>query len=218
VLSSRSGLRDATGKQDGIILVGVPDKAMPEREPLGRSSRSDEQRPTRLAATPDYESLRTVLERAVARVCPRSLAAQREDIVQAAVIRVMEVLRKGEQDEIRSSSYLWQVATSVTVDEIRRATRRKEVSLDELAPEGQVSGARLDPEQETAGRELGNEIRDCLTRLIRPRRLAVTLHLYGFRAEEAQRVLGWGVKRIRNLTYRGLADLRRCLEAKGLAP
>ena len=66
--------------------------------------------------------------------------------------------------------------------------------------------------------ELGVGIRDCLGGLAEPRRLAVLLHLEGFRAEEASRVLHWDVKRVQNLIYRGLADLRRCLEGKGLVP
>jgi len=72
-------------------------------------------------------------------------------------------------------------------------------------------------EASVPGPELGLGIRDCLTRLAEQRRAAVLLHLEGFRAEEVSRVLGWDLKRIRNLTYRGLADLRRCLADKGLA-
>ena len=50
----------------------------------------------------------------------------------------------------------------------------------------------------------------------RERRLAVTLHLQGHSVPEAARLLDWAVKRTENLVYRGLADLRECLTAKGI--
>jgi len=160
--------------------------------------------------TDDPTQLREVLVRAVARVCPPFLASQREDIVQNALMRVLPGIgRPGEQDPIRTSSYLWQAAYTATMDEIRRRSRRKEVALEESAAD-RPAGAS-DP-------ELGLEIRDCLERLAPPRRRAVGLHLFGFHAEEAARALGQDVKHMQNLTYRGLADLRRCLEAKGIRP
>jgi len=163
----------------------------------------------------DATRLREVLVRAVARVCPRHLASQRDDIVQNALMRILEITRKGEQHAVRTSSYLWQAAYTATIDEIRRLSRRKEVALDATATEGSIDTRQPDPELR---HQVGLEIRDCLGRLAPPRRRAVGLYLFGFQAEESARVLGWNVKRARNLTYRGLADLRRCLEAKGIRP
>jgi RNA polymerase sigma factor (sigma-70 family) len=166
----------------------------------------------------DLDRIRAALLRAVARACPAALASHRDDIVQAALLRVTAVLRSGEHEGIRHASYLWRAAYTATVDELRRATRRREVSLEEAEAVADLATRAPDPEAETAGREVAAAIRACLVRLIRPRRLAVTLHLYGFAAAEASRVLRWDVKRVHNLTYRGLDDLRRCLEAKGVRP
>lgn len=166
----------------------------------------------------DLELVRQKLARAVARVCPPALAAQRDDIVQAALMKVSELVRRGEHNEIRTSSYLWQVAYSATVDEIRRATRRREVGLDATEAAGMLRSAAPGPERQAQANELGQAIRDCMKRLIRPRRMAVALHLFGFAAEEAVGVLGWDLKRVRNLTYRGLAELRGCLTGKGVTP
>ena len=52
----------------------------------------------------------------------------------------------------------------------------------------------------------------------RERRLAVTLHLQGHTVPETARILDWAAKQTENLVYRGLADLRECLMAKGLRP
>ena len=65
---------------------------------------------------------------------------------------------------------------------------------------------------------MGQEIQDCLSRMQRDRRLAVTLYLQGHTVPETARVLQWPTKRADNLVYRGLANLRQCLLAKGMRP
>ena len=52
----------------------------------------------------------------------------------------------------------------------------------------------------------------------RERRLAVTLHLQGHTVPQAARLLDFSPKQTENLVYRGLADLRACLLAKGIRP
>ena len=66
--------------------------------------------------------LRT-LRAAVGRACASDRAAQREDLVQAALVRVLEREEQGEQNQVRTASYLWRVAFSVIADERRRRDR-----------------------------------------------------------------------------------------------
>lgn len=162
--------------------------------------------------------LRATLARAVARVCPRWLESERNDLVQTAVLRVADAVERGEEDAVPGSSYLSRVAYTVTVDAIRKARRIREdaVEPDRLDRQGVAHAA--DPERAALAREIGDEIADCLGRLVEPRRLAVQLHLYGFGLKESAALLGWPDKRTDNLLYRGLADLRRCLSGKGLEP
>ncbi len=168
----------------------------------------------------DYTKLRQDFVRAVARLCPGWLANQRDDLVQAAVMRVMHVVSRqspGEGEQAFSSSYLYRVAHSALVDEMRRMTRRQETSLEDAA----VDRAAIvveDPERVARSREIGRGIQDCLGRMQRDRRLAVTLHLQGHSVPDAARVLEWPAKRTENLVYRGLADLRQCLQTKGIQP
>jgi len=61
-------------------------------------------------------------------------------------------------------------------------------------------------------------IRSCLSRLSERRRVAVTLYLQGHTAPQTGRILGWKLKRAESMISRGMADLRRCLAAKGLKP
>ena len=172
-----------------------------------------EQPPARTVPNPERHSwMLQILRAAVGRSCPSDLAAHREDLVQIALIRVLEHEERGEQNQVRTASYLWRVAFTVIADERRR--RR----ADELRSRRFSVGEEAGQDGATPLPELGVGIRDCLGGLAEPRRMAVLLHLEGFRAEEASRVLHWDVKRVQNLIYRGLADLRRCLESKGLAP
>ena len=166
----------------------------------------------------DVAAIRAALERVAARICPAWLANQRDDIVQVAVMRVMQVASASPEGNLSlSSSYLWKAAHSAMVDEIRRLRRRKEEPLDGSGA-GDVVVTAGGPEQTALGREVGEAIRGCVSGLVESRRIAVTLYLQGHSVPEAARLLEWAPKKVENLVYRGLSDLRRCLMAKGIQP
>ncbi len=164
--------------------------------------------------------IRAALVKAVKRACPAWLADSADDLVQIAFERVHKLLREGNAQ--LSTSYLRKVAYSVVVDEIRRRRRRNEVSIDPdnggQDPVFDLSSGAPDPETRAGGREIGSAIRNCLGHLVGPRRSAVTLHLMGHTVPEIGRLLGWEGKKADNLVYRGMADLRECLESKGVRP
>jgi RNA polymerase sigma-70 factor (ECF subfamily) len=168
----------------------------------------------------DYAKLRADLVRAVARACPSWLANRADDLVQAGLMRVLEVHRRREGNAELSPSYLRKVAYSAVIDEIRRWRRRREVPLESaeggIDPVAETVSGSPNPEEQSAGRELGDAIRDCLARLVGPRRMAAVLHLQGHSVPEIGRLMGWDGKKADNLVYRGLADLRECLESKGV--
>jgi RNA polymerase sigma-70 factor (ECF subfamily) len=166
----------------------------------------------------EYSRLRADIARAVARLCPPWLASRSDDLVQAVLIRVAELQRHREGNAEFSAFYLRKAAHSALVDEIRRLRRRREVSLNGESEVAGLAAPQPDPERQSAGRQLGRAIRDCLKTLVRPRRLAVVLNLQGHSVPEIGRLLRWTPKRAENLVYRGLADLRGCLERRGIAP
>lgn len=165
----------------------------------------------------DWAELRRRLEGALGRICPHWLAERREDLVQAALVKMMEIEKRREGETEWTSFYLSRVAHSALVDEIRRRRRRPEDPLDQEA-ETVVETAAADPERGAFGRELGRGLRACLAGLVEARRRASTLHLLGHGTLEVARLLGWEAKKAENAIYRGLADLRLCLEKKGFAP
>ncbi len=167
-----------------------------------------------------YSKLRQDLARTVARICPSWLSNERDDLVQSAVMRVMQIVSRkeleSEGDPPLAASYLYKVAYSALIDEIRRVRRRRETGLEDGTIESVASPEN--PERTAASREIGLGIQGCLAQLKQERRLAVALYLQGHSVPGAARILEWSAKRTENLVYRGLADLRECLLAKGLRP
>jgi RNA polymerase sigma-70 factor (ECF subfamily) len=117
-----------------------------------------------------------------------------------ALLRLLERPGAGEGTNPRGASYLWRVAYTVVIDEIRRFRRQQRQAE-------QASGG----ERVTPGPEARSELLACLDGLQDRRRTAVILHLQGFRTGEVASALGWTEKQAENLVYRGLADLRACL-------
>jgi RNA polymerase sigma-70 factor (ECF subfamily) len=170
----------------------------------------------------DFAQLRSVLSRAVSRVCPPWLSDRKDDLVQAATLRVMDLWNRREGNATFATSYLYKVAYSALVDEIRRVRRRREVALEsdpeEEGPPREFPAAGDDPERRAMSREVGRGIKTCLESLLPERRQAVALHLLGHSVQDAAWILDFPFKRTENLVYRGLADLRKCLDGKGLRP
>ncbi len=164
------------------------------------------------------EYLRGVLSTAVRRSCPAWLESQIEDLVHGCVIKVMAILEKNEGKGDLSSSYMWRVAYSAVIDEIRRRRRLREVPIETHEGVFEFQSAVPGPEQETISSGVAKGIRTCLAALPQARRTAVTLHLLGHSVPEIARLLDWKAKRADNLVYRGIDDLRRCLRAKGVTP
>jgi RNA polymerase sigma-70 factor (ECF subfamily) len=172
---------------------------------------------TQAASDLHLTDLRRRLSQAVFRVCPGWLSTHAEDIVQTAMLRVLDAAgKRGEGDPDLSSLYVEKAAYSATVDEIRRHRRRREGPAMEENSIQDGAAAQADPETLTASREIAAGIGHCLSGLSSPRRLAVTLHLQGHSVSEVAALMRWRFKKSENLVYRGLADLRRCLATKGL--
>jgi len=164
--------------------------------------------------------LRGRLERAVARACPRWFAAQRDDIVQNALLKLVRRLREESGRNLEfSPMYLMRAAHGAAVDEIRRWCRggKTTLALGEEVLERRPS-AEAGPERGSVSREIGRAIQQCLEKLVGSRQLAVTVYLQGSTAPETSRRLGWTLGKTEKLVYRGLSDLRRCLREKGVEP
>jgi len=155
---------------------------------------------------------------AVRRNCPPWLGTQTEDIAQNVLLKLVKYREKHDGKPTFSSVYVEKAASGAVVDEIRRVCRRREGAMSDPEESERMESGAPGPERDSSSREIGLGIVDCLNRLIEPRRVAVTLYLNGCTVPEASGRLRWSLRRTESLVYRGLADLRRCLERKGLRP
>lgn len=166
----------------------------------------------------DLAGLRRRITHAVRRHCPVWLAGQIEDIAQNAILRLLRTLEKSDGNRTFSAVYVEKSVSGAVVDEIRRACRRRESPVEDLEAVAPADVTHASPEQQAGAREIARGILECLGGLIRPRRVAVALYLHGCTVPEAAGRLGWSLRRTESLVYRGLANLRQCLERKGLKP
>ncbi len=88
------------------------------------------------------------------------------------------------------------------------------------APEVELDKDQHDPrpapDHLLESKELGGAIRSALSTLSPDRRRAVQAHLMGFEVREIMTMQNWPYNKARNLIARGMADLRRKLERRGV--
>ncbi len=164
----------------------------------------------------DTGRLHAVLSRAVRSVCPAWMAQRREDIVQNATVRVVRKWNETEEPETLGASYLWRVAHSAVMDEIRHRRRHPEDSW-EVSPDKPAADEHS-PERRSDAADLRRAIEEGLRRLPEDRRRAVALYLLGHSLKETALLLGWTAKRVDNQRYKGLAALRSFLVEQGYEP
>ena len=66
--------------------------------------------------------------------------------------------------------------------------------------------------------ELGRAVNAAVDTIPVTRRPVVRMYLMGYPREEIAALMGWTEAKTRNLLYRGLADLRQALTARGIGP
>jgi len=161
------------------------------------------------------------LRAAVRRFCPSSLGVAADEVEQDARVRLWHALQR-ERNITDPASYLYKVAATAAIDAARRVRARRETSIDASVGPGLPSvvenlrDASRSPEQLAGDRELRSRIDGALQRLPDNRRRAVGLHLQGFTSVEIGAMLGWTEPKARNLTHRGLKDLRELLRSEGI--
>jgi RNA polymerase sigma factor (sigma-70 family) len=155
-----------------------------------------------------------LLER-LQRLAPRVLAQwcrqDREDLVQEAALRLIRLATARDPGAL-GTGYLVRTLRSVAIDEVRRRARRLLASdVEPLADAGTT-----DPEQLVMARRLRRRVDLALVRVSESRRCPVQLYLAGFSIVECADHMGIRAKQAENLVYRGLTQLRRELQPRGL--
>lgn len=133
-----------------------------------------------------------------------------DDVEQKVAVALWRAM-PGEQLPRHPASYLYRAAVRETVRALRSRQRVGEVEFPEDHRDPSPS-----PDTLLESKELGMTIRDTLSTLAPERRRAVQAHLMGFDVQEIMDIQGWSYNRARNLIARGMADLRRELEKRGI--
>lgn len=164
---------------------------------------------------------RSFIHEVVSRFAPQRLGILQSEIEQETAIRVWRTLRN--EREIRDfRSYVYRVAATATFDSIREVSRRQERQLDaqeftSLTVHPSLPGSRaVSPEDEMCSKALVGQITTLVESLPANRSQAVKLHLQGFTSLEIGEICGWSEPKARNLTYRGLDELRGKIRQAGL--
>lgn len=161
------------------------------------------------------------LRAVIARLCPRHLGVQPEEIEQEARIRLWKALASERKIE-DAASYLYRIAATATIDAVRRVQARREEALEgDTDAEGDPALMSLpdrgpSPEHSTARSLLIRRVAKVLERWPPERRLLLNLHLEGFTTQEIAQQLEWTEPKARNLVYRTLRELRDALRAEGV--
>lgn len=133
-----------------------------------------------------------------------------DDVEQQVFLNLWKQLQR-EQIIDNHSSYIYRCAVRETI-RLLQAERRDEAAeganLDEVAVP--VAGDLA------ASREQRELLAEALKSLPVDRRRAVQGYLAGFSVPELMKMYGWSYERARNLSARGMADLRAKLRMRGI--
>jgi RNA polymerase sigma-70 factor (ECF subfamily) len=174
-------------------------------------------------APADERSL--ALERLIARCAQRvRQVAGRHQLDAAAIDEVFQDVRiriwkafpddPGEIDRL-PASYVYRAASAAAVDFIRRARARRAHVSTNLDVVAATASADVDPPIAIG---IKSDLSAALDELAPSRRPVVRMYLEGYDRTEIATMLGWTEAKVRNLLYRGLADLRAGLERRGIRP
>ena len=142
-----------------------------------------------------------------------------DEVMQEVRIRLWKALESGEKISAVPASYVYRTAVSAALDLIRRRRARREDAVDTSRPSGEARlGANPGPAAAYEDVELAAQVAQEVDRLIESRRPVVRMYLTGYKLPEIASLLGWSEAKTRNLVYRGLADLRERLSARGIGP
>jgi len=141
-----------------------------------------------------------------------------DEVVQEVRVRLWRALASGEKIEAAPASYVYRTAVSAALDLIRRRRTKREETL-ELNPEAEaIAQAQPGIDQALEQEDLAAAVTRAIDGLVASRRPVVRMYLAGYQLEEIAELMGWTEPKTRNLVYRGLADLRAALTARGIGP
>jgi RNA polymerase sigma-70 factor (ECF subfamily) len=151
--------------------------------------------------------------------CYRFLGSEEEarDVAQEAFLKAYRAIG-GFKREARFSSWLYQIATNLCRDRLRRRRTRATVSLEEMEETGgAIAETRPGADQRLLQDDLARVVRRAIEALAEEQREVLILKEYeGLTFLEIAQALDVPVSTVKTRLYRGLAQLRQRLEREGV--
>jgi RNA polymerase sigma-70 factor (ECF subfamily) len=138
----------------------------------------------------------------------------REDIEQEVRLDLWKQVARGQTIDF-PATYIYKSTIRETLRALRRNAQREVLPLD---TRGAEQADPVDPFHLMAAKEQFRELILALRCLTPDRQSAVRAHISGFGFNEIMSLYGWSYQKTRNLIARGMADLRKSLNANGEAP
>jgi RNA polymerase sigma factor (sigma-70 family) len=136
-----------------------------------------------------------------------------DDVEQHVFLNLWKQLRR-EQSIENPSSYIYRCAVRETV---RLLAAGRVAAASPLEPnEPEPPSPANSPADQLAARERTRAVAEALKTLPLDRRRAAQAYLSGFSVAETMTMYGWTYQRARNLSARGMADLRAALRERGI--
>jgi RNA polymerase sigma-70 factor (ECF subfamily) len=151
--------------------------------------------------------------------CYRFLGSEEEarDVAQEAFLKAYRAIG-GFKREARFSSWLYQIATNLCRDRLRRRRTRATVSLEEMEETGgAIAETRPRADERLLQDDLARVVRRAIEALAEEQREVLILKEYeGLTFLEIAQALDVPVSTVKTRLYRGLGQLRQRLEREGV--
>jgi RNA polymerase sigma-70 factor (ECF subfamily) len=142
-----------------------------------------------------------------------------DELFQDVRLRLWRARGSSEQIAAAPTSYVYRTAVTAALDLIRARRDAREERVDTTSAGGAATfGTVAGPDAALEAGELGATVASAVETITPSRRPVVRMYLAGYDKAEIAELMGWSESKTRNLLYRGLADLREALAARGVGP
>jgi RNA polymerase sigma factor (sigma-70 family) len=166
----------------------------------------------------DFSSL---IRSAIRKTSPSIDQPQMDDIEQEVKIKIWKEILKSEKKILNLGSYIWKVTYTTTCRIMKTLSTERKLRWSQgdefLNIDEKIASERASsPNHHLENKELMDIVKESVDSLIESRRSVLKLYLIGMDQPEITEYFGWSEAKVRNLLSRGLEDLRRSLQEKGL--
>ena len=165
-----------------------------------------------------YSSL---IRSAIRKTSPQIDESQMDDIEQEVKIKIWKEILKSEKKIHNLGSYIWKVTYTTTCRIMKTLSTEKKITWD-TSDKSRNHAENLLPDNEPSPnhllekKEMVSIIKEAIDSLIESRRAVLKLYLMGMDQLEISEFFGWSEDKVRNLVSRGLADLKKVIQKRGL--